>query len=179
MKTSLLSSPKRTALLRHVLDNPEERLSVRAIAKRLKLSPAFVSIFLKKLKKEGFADGKVNLANPKVRALKLFFNMDRLIEAGFAKKIKEFIPSAAGAGVYGSWACGLNNANSDLDIWVLAEKADAKSALRLRMSLKRALSVEPNILVLSARRLAELKEKDSVFYQSLRNSIVLWGEGID
>lgn len=175
----MFSSPERVELLTYVLDHPDAVLSVRMLAKTLKLSPGFVSVFLRKLKEENLIDKKANIPSPKVRALKVFLNTDKLLGIGLVKKVRQLMPGTSGIGIYGSWAAGFNSADSDLDLWIRAEGVDEENVLKLRAYLKDKLKVEPSVLIISDKRLAELKEKDTVFYCSLVNSFVLYGGAID
>lgn len=179
MKTALFSSPERVKLLTYVLNNPGSAAPVRALAKELGLSPAFTSVFLRKIREEGLISKKTSIPGPKARALKVLINVSMLLDTGAIKTVKRLMPQAKSIGIYGSWAKGLNHADSDIDMWVRADDAGEKSLLKLRAMLKGKLKVEPNILLVSEKKLGELREKDSVFYYALVNSFVLDGEGLD
>lgn len=57
---------------------------------------------------------KVDLSNPYVKAMKIFFNIKKLTEKNVPDKLR--LLEIAGARIYGSWASGTNYEDSDLDI---------------------------------------------------------------
>ena len=79
--------------------------------------------------------------------------------------------------LYGSWANGTNNKDSDLDLWIQSGSESDEKVAELRRTVKQ-FKAEANIIVLTEKRLGELKERDFVFYCSLHNSFVLWGKGL-
>jgi len=176
----VFSSEERVKLLVFLLNNPGKELSVRGIARELGLSPAFVSAFIKKLRKEGLVGKKIRFFDPRIKALKILLNVKQLFEAKIVEVFLREFPAVKGIGFYGSWANGLNYVDSDLDLWVkVVGRTDERKLLNVVRAIKKKLGVQPNILVLTPEKINNLREKDFVFYCSLVNSFLLWGEQID
>lgn len=153
-------------------------MGIRAAARVSGLSPASVSVFVASLEKEGmFRKGKPDLENPEMRALKLFFNIERVAPAFTALK-KRF--DAKGMGVYGSWAKGNNTSASDLDVWLMFDKEPAPSqAAEIRQCVREITDAsEVSVIFLTKQKLEVLRKKDSIFYSTLFHSYHMHGEGI-
>ena len=85
---------------------------------------------------------------------------------------------ARGIGIYGSYAEGTNTLGSDLDIWVMVGKyaPDLEvSAARTEREIERETGVETNLLLLTAERLAELRQTDEPFYRNFISSNIAFG----
>lgn len=178
---TLFSSPERFKILDFVLSNPGKEFKVRETARELNLSPMAVSKTFKLLikKKVFYEAGKVDLSNAVTRALKIFLNVNKLDSISLNKKIRSSVKSCISAGLYGSWANGTNNSDSDIDLWIKAKKKDEDSILKVRRFVRTKLGFEANVLLLNESDVEKLRENDFVFYCSLINSFVLFGDGID
>jgi predicted nucleotidyltransferase len=176
---TLISSKKRKNLLRLLLDDPEERMGIRAAARACHLSPASVSVFVASLEKEGmFRRGRPDVENPELRALKTLFNIEKVAPL-FTLVKRKF--DAKGMGVYGSWAKGTNTSASDLDLWIMLDKEPTPSkTAEIRQCLREATgTVDISIVFLTKQKLDVLRKKDSVFYSMLFHSYYIGGEKID
>jgi len=163
-----------------ILSNPTREIRVRELARQLKVSPAHISKTLKILRKRDvLKDGKVDMSNPYVKALKIFLNIKKLAEKNVPDKLKSL--GVAGAGVYGSWASGTNYEDSDLDIWVKAGKHPGEVRVAsLLADLRKSVGSNVQILVLTPERLARLRKEDPIFYFSLvYGSMLIYGEAIE
>jgi predicted nucleotidyltransferase len=180
MKLSeLFSTPQRKKLLEEVLSHPSRKVKTSKLASETGLSLGLASNYLKLLKKEGLVKEKVNLENPEVQSLKRLLNLNALFEAGVPSIIKKNLPGIKGVGVYGSWASGTNTEDSDLDVWVKTQKKPGDPLIaRTRRKIEEKTGTRTSILMLTSKRLEELKENDKPFYSSLFHSTVLWGERI-
>ncbi|MEM5812055.1 MAG: nucleotidyltransferase domain-containing protein [Candidatus Aenigmatarchaeota archaeon] len=176
----ILTSKKREKIIEFICDNPTKKIKIRELAKLLKISPAYVSRTLKTLcKYKIIRNNRVDLSNPYVKGLKIFFNIKKLIKKSVIKKLKEI--RAKGTGVYGSWANGTNHEDSDLDIWIKTNKYPGEiKVARVSNEIRKELGRNVQILVLTPERIERLKTEDPIFYYSLVfGSIVLYGEGIE
>lgn len=176
---STLFSNERERIIEYILDNPTKKIKVRELAKRLRLSPAHVSRTLKILARSNiFKENIVDLSNPYVRALKIFFNIKKLHEK-IMKILKRI--EALGIGIYGSWSSGSNYEDSDLDIWIKVQKHPGERKIAtLSNDIRRILGRNVQILVLTPERIDRLKKDDPIFYYSLVfGSITLYGEAIE
>ncbi len=173
----LYSTPERERILRHLLYSQGEK-TMREIAKEAKVSPAQVHKYLGILEKAGIAKGTALLENPKVHAIRLAQNLERLERANLVGLLRKKIQGIRGVGIFGSWANGTNQKDSDIDVWVRVEKEpDVLKAAEARKELEKKLGAGVDLVFLDEKRLKGHMEKNPVFYFSLHYSIVLWGEG--
>lgn len=178
---TFFSSGERIRLLNFFLKHPDREIKIRETAKKLNVSPAFVSKTTSALKKDRMViKNKINTQNPLTRATKFFLNIKLLDDVGLVNKIRLIFPQCLGVGLYGSWSTGYNDSESDLDLWLKSEEKETdEKILKIRRLAKSELNLEANVLVLNKKRIQELRKKDFVFYYSLVNSFLLWGEPID
>jgi len=175
-----LLSEKKNRILEFIMDNPTKEIKIRELARELGVSHAYISKILKILiSYKMLKNNKVDLSNPYVRALKIFFNVKKLVEKDVIKRLKEL--KATSAGIYGSWANGTNNEDSDLDIWIKTDKQiDEMKVASILNKIRRVIGKNVQILVLTKERIEKLKKEDPIFYYSLVfGSIILYGEGIE
>jgi predicted nucleotidyltransferase len=177
---STLFPREKEKIIEFIVDNPTKRIRVRELAKQLGLSPAHISKTLKILVAHNMLkNNKADLSNPYVKALKIFFNVNKIVEKNVVKKLKEL--EALGAGVYGSWSNGTNYEDSDLDIWIKVEKRlEEMKVASVSNKIRKVIGKNVQILVLTKERIERLKREDPIFYYSLVfGSIILYGETIE
>jgi predicted nucleotidyltransferase len=170
----------REKIVGFLLDNPTTEIKVRELARKLNISPAYVSKTLKILRGEKILkNNKVDLNSPIVRALKIFLNMKKIAEKGVTDMISSL--NIIGAGVYGSWANGTNYEDSDLDIWVKVKKHPRETKIAsLVGEIRKSVGANVQVLVLTSEDIKRLKNEDPTFYYSLVfGSIQLCGETIE
>lgn len=180
LNMSTLFTGGKGKILKFILDNPTREIKVREVARILKLSPAHVSRTLKILRKMGLVkDNRVDLKNPLARAMKIFINVEKLVEKKTIDKIKSLNP--IGAGIYGSWANGTNHEDSDLDIWIKFKKHPAEVKIASVVSeIRRSIGSNVHALILTPEKIEKLKKDDPIFYCSLAfGSIVIYGEPLE
>ena len=179
LPVELFSSAERLRLIEKLFYVHLGELRVRAIARLVKVSPALVSDTIEILRRHSLLkDGKVDFLHPSVRALKIMLNAEKLESIKIAQKAGALFKGCAGIGLYGSWANGTNTNESDLDLWIKTEDEGEEKITKIRRFLREKLGLEVNVILLTKKRLRELKEKDFVFYCMLYNSFLLWGEGL-
>ncbi len=177
---STLFARDKERILEYILNNPTKKVGVRELARILHLSPAHVSRTLKDFyANNSLSDDIVDLANPLVRSLKVFFNIKVIQEKNIVKKLRP--AKISGAGIYGSWASGTNYEDSDLDVWIKVKKHPGEMKVAsISGGLRKALERKVQILVLTPERIKRLKNSDPIFYYSLvYGSINLWGETVE
>lgn len=174
----LFSSEERLKVLELLLYQPGKELGVREISRAAGVSPALVSSTISILKKANIVSGnKVEYLHPATKAIKIMLNIEKIESIKLIHKARGLFKGCKGIGLYGSWANGTNIKDSDLDLWIRSGSESDEKINEIRRTLKR-LGVEANVIVLTEKRLKELKERDFVFYCALHNSFVLWGEGL-
>lgn len=167
----IFSSDERLRVMQKLLFSHSKDFKIRQLAKEIGVSPALVS------KCHNFAI-KNNLFEhtPISMHLKALLNVQKIMDSGLLKFIKKNIPGIKTAAVYGSWAKGTNFIDSDLDLWINNEsEIPDEKIIEIREFARKKLNTEANILVLTDKKIEELKEKNSVFYCALINSIFLDG----
>jgi len=178
---NLFSTKERENILRFILKDWDKIYSVRTTSKILNLSPGIISKYFKLLKEKGFLKDinrkyVLNKNNPELHAIKLVFNLQSLN----VKPLKN-IETIKGIGLYGSWAKGINDEKSDIDVWIKVSKHPGEEMIaKLSGKMSRSIGHNFQILILYPERLERLKKEDPIFYYSLvYNSIVLCGEPIE
>lgn len=174
----LMATEKKARLLEHLLSAGGEKIRVRAVAPEAGVSAGYVSMLVKRMEREGLMEkGRLQSEDPRVRALRLLFNTDKLARA-WPKMQKAGV---LGFGVFGSWARGGNTENSDLDVWIkVRRELTAGEASRIRLILKEETAVsEVSLIVLTPEKTGEIKNKDPLFYSTLLNSFIIGGEPVD
>ena len=165
----LLSTPERVRFLAYIISK-DKAPGVTAIAKDLRLSKAFVSLQLSAIKKEGLIDNQNRLMlDSRVQALRIL-----LFISDFDQSLLKS-PCIISAGIYGSYAKGLNSEGSDLDVWIY-HKVTSHAELAGINSIIKKKYPNAQVLFISDSKLEEIR-KDTVFYHSLVfGSMVLKGE---
>lgn len=150
----------------------KEPLHIRDIADKLDISPGSVHKFVKLLKKnvlikEVKQKNKViislNRDNQIIKQIKIIINFSDIINARAYNKLKKL----GKIGVYGSFANGTNDKDSDLDIWIKTEKKEMELRPIIR-DLEKQLNIKVNPLILTKTKIESLKKNDPEFYIRLK-----------
>jgi len=170
----LISTGEREKTIKEIIYRTKP-FTVTEIAKKIKFGKPFISKFLSILlskrivKKRGrkFVISK----NNDVKSVKLLFNINKFNERIFTKY--EVIKAV---GLYGSWAKGDNNENSDLDLWIKVKEIDDSKIAKINSEVG-GLFRNTDIVFLDEKKKEHLKKKDVQFYHSLVfGSIMLYGD---
>lgn len=150
----------------------EKELCIREIAQELKISPGKVHNSIKLFKKNKMIiEQKIknrlvirpNRTNQLYKKIKLLMNLCLLIENPSFKKLQKI----GKVGIYGSFAKGEDEKESDIDIWLYTEKkmlATQESIRKLEKDMKKKL----NLLILNKKKIENLKKHDYEFYIRLK-----------
>lgn len=177
----LFKTGERIRILRYV--SIRQEVNATEIVQALSVSKALVSRYMHLLIKGGlctregrryrWVEDPINLA---VKRLLNINHLMQVIPAGFPER-------AEGIGVYGSFAEGKNGPGSDLDLYLLVPEyaPDLEMiAARMEKTISEAMGIETHILILTSKRLSDLKETDTPFYLNLlRTGYTLKGESIE
>jgi predicted nucleotidyltransferase len=177
MLTELFASKERLKLLYEILYSDES--TVRQLAEDAQVSVGLASGYLKTLEHFNLVVRAKNKYfvrdSSRSRALKVLLNLERI------ELDKLDYDWTNGIGLFGSWARGENMKGGDLDVWVKVESYPSEFELaKLQRRFTEMTGSETNLLVLTPKKLEELRARDKPFYHALlRDSIVLRGEGIE
>ena len=159
----------------------KDELHIRDIADKLKISPGSVHKLIKLLKENNLIKEtkqknriiiNLNKDNIRIKQIKVMINFNDLINASAYKKLKKF----GKTGIYGSFANGTNDKESDLDLWIKTNKKE----LELRPvihELEKQLNIKVNPLILTESKINSLKKNDFEFYMRLKLTSI--GDSID
>lgn len=164
-----------------VTGQPNKSFSVRGLAKSIGISPGASGVAFEFMKKKGFVTLKVigktyqykaNLESALCRQWKILFNLDEIADAKIIEGFVKSIPNIHSILLYGSFAKGVNDEKSDIDLLVICHKPS-----KIDLSFVNKIKKEANVSIVS---LSEWKKKavsDRVFYENvIYDSIVLFGE---
>ncbi len=175
----LFKTRERVKILRYI--SIRETFSVTSVTTGTQVSKGLVSQYLNLLIHERLLnrDNRSIYRNDTALwdAIKLILNLD-LLRNSIA------LPSwAEGIGIYGSWAEGKNNLESDLDVWVFIKDYDPDLELKmgeLQRDLGAATGSDVHALLLTKNKLENLKIQDASFYANLKNNhLTVCGEDFD
>lgn len=167
---------KELNVLRLFFENPNREFNIREVARILELSPASVSVKLRKFAKNGilgeskernFIFYRANMDSEFFRDLKLFYNLRKLRESGLIESLNNFYlkPTII---LYGSFSKGLDVEESDIDLVVISE--NNKEFTHIEKFEKK---LNKNIHILSVKNLKNLK--NDYLIDNVINGIVLQG----
>lgn len=175
----LFKTPERVKILRHI--SIRKTFSVQSVAKETGLSKGLVSAYLNYLVDERFLsrEGRTFLREDGAmwHAIKIVLNIDLL------RGKAPLPPWADGIGIYGSWAEGTNDQDSDLDLWVSVGNYTPDlefSVGELQQDLSYTTGSDIHALILTREKMQDLKQRDVPFYTNFRSThLTLDGEDID
>lgn len=162
-------------------------LSVRELAESAGCSAAKASQALKQFQRAGLVASKneknkkfiyLNKENALMRQIISLLFVSKILNS---KTFQEMRKLSKSVGVYGSVAQGTVDRLSDIDLWLLSEKRlSVFDVGRIISNLGKELGREASVKAFTKEGLAELKQKDKIFFDEIRSkSIILHGEGIE
>ncbi len=166
---SSLTTPRNLEIISII---SKEELSIRGIAERIRCSPGTVHHAVKLFKEYDIAKTrkdrnqvlvKPNRENPVYQAIKSSINM-WLIQS--ANTFHELVKVGV-IGIYGSYARGTDDAQSDIDLLIVTEKKEMEIREQIR-KMEDELGRTINLLVITKKNLHKLEEKDKPFYIRLK-----------
>ena len=147
---------------------------IREISENTGASPAQVHQAVKLFKKLGFIKEK-KLKNKKI----LSFDRDNLLLGKIRQLINIYeiqnhssfreLKKYGSVGIYGSLAAGKDTPESDIDLWIyIRDHVDAIELKNITRKIETDFKKEVKLLVLTDKKIKELKEKDPEFYFRLK-----------
>jgi predicted nucleotidyltransferase len=155
---------------------------IREISENTGTSPARVHQAIKLFKKFGFIKVEkiknkkmifLNRENILLNKIRQLINIYDLQSHGSFKELKRH----GSVGIYGSFAAGKDMPESDIDLWIYTKNhVDAVKIKKVTRELEIDFKKEVKLLVLTDKKIKDLKENDPEFYFRLKLTSV--GEDI-
>ncbi|MFA6330370.1 MAG: nucleotidyltransferase domain-containing protein [Candidatus Micrarchaeia archaeon] len=173
----LFSTKERLSLLSKILfENGEIR--IHDIARKAKTSPAQAHKYVLILERNGLVKNRKLVDSAKTREMRALLNLKKIEDSGAVNVIRKAFPKPNGIGVFGSWADGTNNSESDIDLWArVPQKADEAQVAAAKKAVEAKLGSKADLIVVSPEMQSSLRLKSEAFYYSLYHGKALWGEG--
>lgn len=161
-------------ILKYFAIHPSGEYIEKDIQKATAISKAGVNFALRALSKDGLVERKkrgklafysINLENPLIRQIKVLLNLieiDPLIHS-----IKDLSDKIT---LFGSASTGTNIEESDIDLFVLANKPNEI----LEIINKSDLAEKVQAVIKKPIDYLPLKKKDPVFYEEVSRGILIW-----
>lgn len=167
-----LFSKKNQIILKELASKNESY--IREISENTGASPALVHQTVKLFKKLGFIKEK-KLKNKKI----LSFDRDNLLLGKIRQLINIYEMQNHGSfkelkkhgtvGIYGSFAAGKDTPESDIDLWIYArDNVNAIELKNITRKIETDFKKEVKLLVLTDKKIKNLKEHDPEFYFRLK-----------
>jgi len=162
------------------LENPHEGYYLRESARLLGMDPMTVRRSLKLLVEDGFLTKfedknrtiyKANLENPALRYLKISYNLSFLQEKNVVDFILRRMKSVTSIVLFGSFAKGENDENSDVDILVISMDKNKPTA-----ELAEILGRDVNLINFTPAQWSNQAKNNRAFYMDIiADGIPLYG----
>ncbi len=165
--------------LKIFFEEPNKEFHLREIARIIKKSPVTVKKYLadfaekgilSKEKIRGFEIYKANLENKNYKELKKAYNKEKITESGLIEALeKKFnLPTTI---IFGSYAKGEDNQNSDIDVFILSE---TKAEIKLE-KYEKLLKKRVQLHIFNKKQFNELKKKNNALFNNIINGTKLAG----
>ncbi len=174
-------------ILGFFLLNPKSRLHIKALARKLMVSPMSVSHAVKLYEKKGYLAKEekglahyyyLNVRNPVVASLKKAYGLDFILSASPQEIFLRADPNIISLALYGSYANGTFDEESDVDFLVVTASKKEK-LLGAVMALEDKLEKEVNVSIYDlAGWLALVSEGDAFYKNVAGNHVLLYGTEI-
>ena len=166
---------KESIVLDFLIEKPAKEFHIREIARKLMISSSTAKISLDKLKKEKFITEKKitnlrifksNIENKLIQERKKTINIDMITKSSILEKIQ----NPTSIVLFGSFAKGTNNEDSDIDILIITNNKKPIDLLDIK-------GHELQIIQLTPLEWKEKVKKDKPFYHEvITTGIPLIGE---
>ena len=162
------------------LDDPYTSCYLRESARMLDMDPMTIKRSLDILVKDEFLIKyeeknrilyQANLENPALRYLKISYNLSWLQEKNLVEFITSKMKSVTSIMLFGSFAKGENDENSDIDIVIISQSKDKPTA-----ELTNLLNKDVNLLNFTPAQWSNQSKKNRAFYLDvIIDGVLLYG----
>lgn len=158
------------------LTNPNKPYFERDIARKTGISFGSANKLLNQLKKDGIlqrkAEGRMNyysidISNPYTKEIKILNNL--LLVEPLIDKIK---PIAYKIVLFGSWASGTDNENSDIDLFIVSSKSSDVLAITDKFSEK--INKKIQAILKTPAEMMSTDAKNDVFMKQVEQGKIMW-----
>lgn len=172
----IIDKSKSERVLEFFLGNPTEKIHLRSLARRLKISATWASKTVKGLARKGLlvivkseGSGQVNIQaerdNPVFKRMKICFNLKKIYESGILDELIRVYGRPEAIILFGSYSKGEDIENSDIDIAVIGIGKRKINLTRFEKMLDQKI----NLLELRKEKI------EDEFMNTLANGVVLYG----
>lgn len=167
-------------ILEIFIKNPEKEYHIREISKNLKISPTTASKYLKNFEKQGLLKSikrsnhiyyKSESDNEKFKNIKRSFNLKQIQNSGIIDHLEEKLNYPEVIILFGSFAKGENNRNSDVDLFIVSEN---KIEVDLT-DFEKKIGHKIQLHVYSRKDIEMMKNKNKGLLNNVINGIILYG----
>ncbi|MCB4790307.1 MAG: nucleotidyltransferase domain-containing protein [Elusimicrobia bacterium] len=159
-----------------LLMNPNKPYFERDIARKTGISFGSANKLLNQLKKDGIlqrkAEGRMNyysidILNPYIKEVKILNNL--LLIEPLIEKLK---PITYKIVLFGSWATGADDENSDIDLFIVSSKSSDVLAATNKFSEK--ISKKIQAILKTPAELMSANTKNDIFMKQVEQGKILW-----
>lgn len=172
----IFSATNALKILSFLIKNPGREFLGSEIRKAVPVSRAGVYIALQELVKQKLVyrvkKGKIFMYSalydePIIKQFKTMKNMQFL--KPLIERLKNYSKKIV---LYGSASRGEDSSESDIDLFILAKNSESARDVVSRLKTKRKIQA----VVKSPSELADIKDKDKIYYDEINIGITLWEE---
>ncbi len=168
-------------VLEWILNRPHKEIYATQLAEELGFSIAKASRILREWESLSLLISRkkgveriysVNLNSPLTRQLKTFLNVCKLVESGALAYILDNSKDVKSLLLYGSMAKGINDINSDYDLFLVSNNTKVSIT-----TLERLLGTTVNFIHVSPSKLKDFKKRNTALYEEIMiYSVILYGD---
>lgn len=171
----MLTEDNKIRILRLFFEGPNKRLHLREVGRRVGLSATGAMKILRALEKENMVqkehaavtvEYRGNYENETFMALKRSLNLFSLHSSGLVSKLVDFYNIPECIVIFGSYAKGEDNMESDIDIAIMTNMKEYPQLYSYEDTLKRKINLQ---------LIEDTKNGKQEFINTLANGIVLYG----
>lgn len=166
----LFQNPK-LKILTIFFQNPNETFTIRGLAKKTKISPAWVSKKALELKKEGLIVKdktnrvRANLESKDYYKIKSLYNLNNLFESGLINYLNQKYIEPECIILFGSYAKGEDIKKSDIDIAIITKKQKQINLTKYEKILRKKINIHE----------IKIEKTSKEFKNTLANGIIMSG----
>ena len=168
------------SFLKYFYEDPNRRFHVREMARLLKLNPTTASKYLNQLNKEGLLARihelghvlfKANTESSSYKDAKIYYNIKSLRDSGLIEHLDRELHYPEAIALFGSYSKGENDKNSDIDLFILANR---KKDVDLGIFEKK-LKAKIHLFIKNKDEFIKLQKENKNLANSILNGIIIKG----